>query len=131
MSKLFQNYARRAIHLIKGQGSIVTDATGKDYLDFTSGIAVVSLGHAHPAIVEAIQQQSEKLWHISNLFDSPEQEKLAADLVKDTPFDHALLRADVLSPIWLCSKSIFSSTKFSKLLLNLLKLSTKSCFNTR
>ncbi|TQR21213.1 acetylornithine transaminase [Psychrobacillus vulpis] len=84
MSALFQNYARRPVHLIQGKGTIVTDDTGKDYLDFTSGIAVLSLGHAHPAIVQAIQQQSEKLWHTSNLFESPEQEQLAASLVKGT-----------------------------------------------
>ncbi len=89
MSSLFQNYARRPIHLVKGQGTTVTDATGKNYLDFTSGIAVVSLGHAHPAIVEAVQKQSEQLWHTSNLFESPEQEQLATTLVQDTPFNHA------------------------------------------
>lgn len=90
MTALFQNYARRPVHLVKGQGTTVTDVNGKNYLDFTSGIAVVSLGHAHPAIVEAIQKQSEQLWHISNLFESPEQEQLATTLVKDTPLDHAL-----------------------------------------
>lgn len=84
MSHLFQNYARRPLHIVKGNGTIVTDSTGKDYLDFTSGIAVVSLGHAHPEIVKALQQQSEKLWHISNLFDSPEQDQLAATLVENT-----------------------------------------------
>ncbi|MCK1995759.1 acetylornithine transaminase [Psychrobacillus psychrodurans] len=89
MSSLFQHYTRRPIHLVKGQGTIVTDDTGKDYLDFTSGIAVLSLGHTHPAIVQAIQQQSEKLWHVSNLFESPEQEKLAETLVNDTHFAHA------------------------------------------
>ncbi|MFS0574587.1 acetylornithine transaminase [Sporosarcina sp. 179-K 3D1 HS] len=89
MSALFNNYARRPVHLVKGQGTIVVDDQGKEYLDFTSGIAVVSLGHAHPAIVEAVQKQSEKLWHTSNLFASPEQEKLAASLVKDTHFGHA------------------------------------------
>ncbi len=89
MSTLFQNYARRPVHIVKGQGTIVTDDKGKEYIDFTSGIAVVSLGHAHPAIVEALKQQSEKLWHISNLFESPEQEQLAAALVKGTPFGQA------------------------------------------
>lgn len=89
MSSLFQNYTRRPIHLVKGQGTIVTDDTGKDYLDFTSGIAVLSLGHTHPALVQAIQQQSEKLWHVSNLFESFEQEKLAETLVNDTHFAHA------------------------------------------
>ncbi|WP_342505749.1 acetylornithine transaminase [Sporosarcina sp. FSL K6-2383] len=89
MSTLFQNYARRPVHIVKGQGTVVTDDQGNDYLDFTSGIAVVSLGHAHPAIVEALKKQSEKLWHISNLFASPEQEQLATALVKDTPFGQA------------------------------------------
>ena len=89
MSHLFNTYARRPLHLVKGEGTVVEDADGKKYLDFTSGIAVVSLGHAHPAIVKAIQVQSEKLWHISNLFESPEQEKLAATLTKDTHFSHS------------------------------------------
>ncbi|MCG7342582.1 acetylornithine transaminase [Sporosarcina sp. ACRSL] len=89
MSSLFNNYARRPVHLVKGKGTVVEDENGKQYLDFTSGIAVVSLGHAHPAIVKAIQLQSEKLWHVSNLFESPEQEKLAATLTKDTHFSHS------------------------------------------
>ncbi|PIC71518.1 aspartate aminotransferase family protein [Sporosarcina sp. P16b] len=90
MTYLFNNYARRAVHLVKGKGTVVTDDKGKDYLDFTSGIAVVSLGHAHPAIVKALQEQSEKLWHISNLFESPEQEKLAESLTRDTDLSYAL-----------------------------------------
>ncbi|WP_391120026.1 acetylornithine transaminase [Psychrobacillus sp. L3] len=89
MSTLFPNYARRPVHLVEGKGTIVIDNDGKKYLDFTSGIAVLSLGHAHPAIVEAIQRQSEKLWHTSNLFESPEQEKLASSLIRDTHFAHA------------------------------------------
>ncbi|MGF9979014.1 acetylornithine transaminase [Viridibacillus arvi] len=88
MSALFGNYSRRPIHLVKGQGTKVYDETGKEYLDFTSGIAVLSLGHANPILVEAIKEQSEKLWHISNLFESPEQEQLAATLVKDTHLAH-------------------------------------------
>ena len=89
MGALFQNYARRPIAIEKGQGTEVFDTNGKRYLDFTSGIAVCSLGHAHPAIVKAIQAQSEKLWHISNLFESPGQEKLAETLVKDLHLSHA------------------------------------------
>lgn len=89
MGALFQNYARRPIAIEKGQGTEVFDTNGKRYLDFTSGIAVCALGHAHPAIVKAIQQQSEKLWHISNLFESPGQEKLAETLVKDLHLSHA------------------------------------------
>lgn len=89
MSALFQNYARRPFAIVEGKGTEVFDTTGKRYLDFTSGIAVCSLGHAHPAIVEAIQKQSKKLWHISNLFESPGQEQLAASLVKDLPLSYA------------------------------------------
>ncbi|WP_332649404.1 acetylornithine transaminase [Lysinibacillus sp. 54212] len=89
MGALFQNYARRPIAIDKGEGTVVFDTNGKRYLDFTSGIAVCSLGHAHPAIVKAIQDQSEKLWHISNLFESPGQEQLAASLVKDTHLSYA------------------------------------------
>lgn len=88
MSALFGNYGRRTVHLVKGQGTKVFDETGKEYLDFTSGIAVLSLGHANPILVEAIKEQSEKLWHVSNLFESPEQEQLAAILVKDTHLAH-------------------------------------------
>ncbi|WP_404405647.1 acetylornithine transaminase [Jeotgalibacillus malaysiensis] len=90
MSALFQNYARRSLHIVKGEGTTVWDDQGKTYLDFTSGIAVVSLGHSHPKLVSALQAQAENLWHISNLFESPAQEKLAADLVKDTPLSRAM-----------------------------------------
>jgi acetylornithine/N-succinyldiaminopimelate aminotransferase len=89
MTALFQNYARRPIAIEKGDGTVVYDTNGKKYLDFTSGIAVCSLGHANPIIVKAIQEQSEKLWHISNLFESPGQVKLAETLVKDTHLAHA------------------------------------------
>ena len=89
MSSLFPNYARRPVHLIEGKGTIVQDDQGKSYLDFTSGIAVLSLGHAHPAIVKAIQEQSEKLWHTSNLFESKKQEQLASTLIEETHFSHA------------------------------------------
>lgn len=89
MSTLFGNYGKRRAQIVKGQGTIVEDSSGKKYLDFTSGIAVVSLGHAHPVIVKALQEQSEKLWHISNLFDIPGQEKVAEKLVADTHFSHA------------------------------------------
>lgn len=84
MSHLFPNYGRRPIEIVEGKGTIVKDQKGKTYYDFSSGIAVVSLGHANETIVQALQQQSEKLWHISNLFESSGQEKLARTLVEDT-----------------------------------------------
>ena len=89
MSALFKNYARRPVAIVEGKGTEVFDENGKRYLDFTSGIAVCALGHAHPAMVEAVQLQSQKLWHISNLFESPGQEKLAKTLVKDTHLSYA------------------------------------------
>jgi len=89
LTSLFNNYARRSLSIVKGQGTVVEDHTGKTYLDFTSGIAVTNLGHAHPAIVQVLQTQSEKLWHISNLFESPAQEKLADALVDNSPLAHA------------------------------------------
>ncbi len=89
MSALFGNYGKRRAKIVKGQGTVVADCAGKKYLDFTSGIAVVSLGHAHPAIVKAIRDQSEKLWHISNLFDIAGQEKVAQKLIADTHFSYA------------------------------------------
>lgn len=89
MTALFQNYARRPIAIVEGKGTEVFDTNGKRYLDFTSGIAVCALGHAHPAMIQALQAQSEKLWHISNLFESPAQETLAASLVKDTHLSYA------------------------------------------
>ncbi|WP_249713288.1 aminotransferase class III-fold pyridoxal phosphate-dependent enzyme, partial [Bacillus cereus] len=58
MSALFGNYGKRRAQIVKGHGTVVEDSTGKQYLDFTSGIAVVSQGHAHPAIVALLQEQS-------------------------------------------------------------------------
>jgi len=53
---------------VKGEGSYLWDAEGKKFLDFVSGIAVTALGHCHPALVQTLQEQSEKLWHVSNLY---------------------------------------------------------------
>lgn len=89
MNALFNNYSRRPISLVAGKGTVVKDSNGKSYLDFTSGIAVLCLGHAHPSLVKALQKQSEKIWHTSNLFESPAQEKLAESLVKDNHLSHA------------------------------------------
>lgn len=89
MSALFNTYARRPIALVEGKGTVVKDQNGKEYLDFTSGIAVLSLGHAHPELVKTLQEQSEKIWHTSNLFQNVGQERLAELLVKDTHLSYA------------------------------------------
>jgi len=68
--------------LSHGEGSYLFDVTGKRYLDLGSGIAVCSLGHAHPAITEALVEQSRKLIHVSNLYFTEPQGRLAAEIVK-------------------------------------------------
>jgi len=79
-SSLFDTFARAPIAIAHGEGSWVTTTDGRHMLDFTSGIAVNSLGHAHPALVAALTSQAAKLWHTSNLFTIPEQERLARRL---------------------------------------------------
>ena len=66
--------------LVKGSGAWVWDAEGQKYLDFCSGIAVTNIGHSHPRLVKAIQEQAEQLLHVSNLFYNPVQPQLAAAL---------------------------------------------------
>ncbi|MET3727313.1 acetylornithine aminotransferase [Fictibacillus halophilus] len=89
MSALFPTYKRKQIRLQKGNGTYVYDQNDKKYLDFTSGIAVTSLGHCHPDVVAALQKQSECIWHTSNLFEIHQQELLADTLVKHTHLDLA------------------------------------------
>ncbi len=69
-----------SLALVKGRGSRVWDAEGKVYLDFTSGIAVLNVGHCHPRIVEAVRKQTTELMHASNLFYTEPQAQLAARL---------------------------------------------------
>ena len=76
------SYGRFELVLSHGTGSHVFDVGGKRYLDLGSGIAVCCLGHAHPAITEALVEQSKKLIHVSNLYFTEPQGRLAAELVK-------------------------------------------------
>lgn len=85
----FKTYKRYPITLTEGKGAVVKDENGKEYLDFLAGIAVNSLGHSHPAIVNAIKKQSEKLMHVSNLFYTEPQAKLAELLVTNSDMDRA------------------------------------------
>jgi len=79
---VMKNYARSALTLVRGQGVLVWDDTGKEYLDFSSGIAVNALGHCHPVWVEAIRRQAGELIHVSNLYRHPNQGELARKLVQ-------------------------------------------------
>ncbi|CAG9408250.1 aspartate aminotransferase family protein [Providencia alcalifaciens] len=74
---------------VKGEGSRVWDQQGKEYIDFAGGIAVLALGHCHPSLVAAVREQSEKLWHVSNVFTNEQALKLAQKLTKATFADRA------------------------------------------
>lgn len=77
---LFPTYKRYPVHFVYGKGAILKDAQGKSYLDFSSGIGVNNLGHQNPRVVEALVRQAQAVWHVSNLFDQPMQEKVAEKL---------------------------------------------------
>ena len=92
MSYLTKNYNRKKISFKRGKGSFLYSVDGKKYLDFVQGIAVNSLGHAHPKLVKTINAQSKKLWHVSNAFVIPEGEKLAKKLAKKTFADYVMFQ---------------------------------------
>src|SRR5579885_2902898 len=76
-SHLLPTYARVDLAFERGDGAWLTTPEGDRYLDFTSGVAVNALGHAHPALVKALSEQAQKVWHVPNLYRIPEGEKLA------------------------------------------------------
>ncbi len=80
LERLLPTYARADLTIVRGDGSRVWDADGREYLDFGGGIAVVSLGHCHPAPLAAAREQLERLWHASNLYRTEPAEALAARL---------------------------------------------------
>ena len=84
MSAILNTYNRQKISFKRGKGSFLYAENGKKYLDFVQGIAVNSLGHSHPKLIKTIREQSKKLWHVSNVFTIPEQEKLARRLKQKT-----------------------------------------------
>ncbi|MFN7268324.1 MAG: aspartate aminotransferase family protein [Cereibacter sp.] len=75
-------YTRAPLSFVRGEGSWLVAGDGSRYLDLGAGIAVNALGHAHPALVAALGAQAAQLWHVSNLYSIPQQEKLAAMLVE-------------------------------------------------
>ena len=92
MSALAKNYNRRKISFKKGKGSFIYANNGKKYLDFVQGIAVNSLGHANPYLINAVNKQSKKLWHVSNVFIIPEGERLAKRLTQKTFADYVMFQ---------------------------------------
>ena len=81
---LLPTYSRADVAFVRGEGCFIYAENGERYLDFGAGIAVNALGHAHPALVAAITEQAGKLWHTSNLYRIPGQERLAKRLVDAT-----------------------------------------------
>ena len=81
-SPLYDTFARAPIAFARGEGAWVETTDGRRLLDFSGGIAVNALGHAHPALVKALTEQAGRLWHVSNLYRIPEQEALAEKLVR-------------------------------------------------
>jgi acetylornithine/N-succinyldiaminopimelate aminotransferase len=79
-SHVLPTYARLDVTLVEGEGSWVVDADGKRYLDLVAGIAVVALGHRHPAPLAAAHAQLDRLWHVSNLYSTEPMQELAARL---------------------------------------------------
>ena len=92
MSYLAKNYNRKKISFKYGKGSFLYSTNGKKYLDFVQGIAVNSLGHAHPKLINTINKQSKKLWHVSNAFQIPEGEILAKKFAKKTFADYVMFQ---------------------------------------
>ena len=92
MTYLAKNYNRGKIAFKYGKGSYLFSKNNKKYLDFVQGIAVNSLGHAHPKLVKTINQQSKKLWHVSNAFQIPEGEKLAKRICQKTFADYVMFQ---------------------------------------
>jgi acetylornithine/N-succinyldiaminopimelate aminotransferase len=84
ISPVLPSYARAKLSFVHGEGAWLTEADGRRFLDFASGIAVMALGHGHPALVAALKDQADRLWHTSNLYQVPGQEALAQMLVDAT-----------------------------------------------
>ncbi len=83
-SAIVPTYARANVAFERGEGCWLVSTSGERYLDFGAGIAVTSVGHAHPRLVETLVNQGSKLWHVSNLYQNPEGERFARRLTEAT-----------------------------------------------
>src|SRR5215831_17274818 len=77
---VMQTYGRLPVAFVRGEGTRLWDSEGREYLDFLAGLAVVSLGHAHPAVADALADQARTLLHVSNLYYNDQQPRLAQRL---------------------------------------------------
>ncbi|HVV80377.1 MAG TPA: aspartate aminotransferase family protein [Pseudolabrys sp.] len=103
-SHLLPTYARVDLAFERGEGPWLFTLQGDKYLDFTSGVAVNALGHAHPALVKAITDQAQKVWHVSNLYRIPEGERLAERLCDATFADLVFFQNSGAEAIECCIK---------------------------
>lgn len=87
MEHVFPTYSRWDMSVESAEGAMVTGTNGKAYLDFTSGIGVCNLGHRHPEVERALEEQIKKVWHVSNLFAIEGQEQVAAKLTAHSSGD--------------------------------------------
>ncbi|MBR9877925.1 MULTISPECIES: aspartate aminotransferase family protein [unclassified Halomonas] len=85
------NYAPQKVIPVRGEGSRLWDQEGREYIDFAGGIAVNSLGHCHPVLVEALKAQADKLWHLSNVYTNEPALELARELTERTFADKVYL----------------------------------------
>ncbi len=92
MSFITKNYNRKKIAFIRGKGSFLYSIKGEKYLDFVQGIAVNSLGHTNPTLIKTLNNQSKKIWHVSNSFIIPEGERLAKKIVQNTFADYVMFQ---------------------------------------
>lgn len=84
IAPVLPTYNRAAVSFVRGEGARVFTEDGTAYLDFGAGVAVTSCGHAHPHLVQALTEQAQKIWHTSNIYQMPGQEKLARRLIDNT-----------------------------------------------
>ena len=98
-SHLLPTYARVDLAFERGEGPWLFTTEGERYLDFTAGVAVNGLGHAHPHLVAALAAQAQKVWHVSNLFRIPEAERLAARLCAEAKNGQILIDSKVFAAI--------------------------------
>ena len=112
MSNLVKNYNRKKISFIKGKGSYLFSKDGKKYLDFVQGIAVNSLGHANSKLIQSLNNQAKKVWHVSNAFIIPEGELLAKKLAIKTFADYVMFQnsgAEATEAAIKCARRYFYS----------------------
>lgn len=108
ITSLMPTYARADIEMVRGEGVYLYDSKGNKYLDFAAGIAVNSLGHAHPYLVKAVQQQAATLWHVSNIYRIPGAERMA-DRLREATFADTVFFTNSGAEAWECALKVVRS----------------------